>query len=169
MSFLMPSTRMYRRIYGQFFTPEAVVACCYRLIRGELPSIPAIVDPSCGDGAFLRYALDHSITLPECMTGCELDAGLVAELVRGGLQGVRQADGLAPANLPAGGFDLVVGNPPFGVATSSEGRAILASEVRFLLRALELARPGGLVALVLPNGVLANERLRALRDDLLAR
>src|SRR5262249_32144654 len=42
-------------------------------------------------------------------------------------------------------------------------------EVRFLLRALELARPGGHVALVLPSGVLANERLRAVRAELLAR
>ncbi len=165
----MSNVNMYRRIYGQFFTPEAVVTCCYRLIEGELPSIPAIVDPACGDGAFLRYALDHSMTLRERIIGCELDAALVADLVRSGLQGVRQADGLAPANLPTGGFDLVVGNPPFGVATSSEGRAMLASEVRFLLRALELARPGGLVALVLPSGVLANERLRSLRNDLLAR
>jgi hypothetical protein len=41
--------------------------------------------------------------------------------------------------------------------------------VRFLLRALELARPAGLVALVLPSGVLANQRLLALRAGLLAR
>jgi len=165
----MLKVSMHRRIYGQFFTPDAVVACCYELIDGNLPSIPTIIDPACGDGAFLRYAFAHAVTLSERIVGCELDAGLVAELVGSGLASVRQADGLAIANLPAGAFDLVVGNPPFGVATSSEGRASLASEVRFLLRAFELARPGGLIALVLPSGVLANERLQSLRDDLLGR
>jgi predicted RNA methylase len=165
----MSKVSTHRRIYGQFFTPEAVVACCYGLIEGDLPSIPVIIDPACGDGVFLRYAFEHSVTSPERIIGCELDAALVAELVGSGLLGVRQADGLAAANLPAGAFDLVVGNPPFGVTTSSEGRTSLASEVRFLLRALELAQPGGLIALILPSGVLANERLRPLRDDLLAR
>jgi len=165
----MSKASTQRRIYGQFFTPEPIVACCYRLIENVLPSISTIIDPACGDGAFLRYPLAHSITAPERIVGCELDPALVAELVRGGLPGVRLADGLAPANLQAGSFDLVVGNPPFGVATSSEGHTGLASEVRFLLRALELARPGGLIALVLPNGVLANERLGSLRADLLAR
>ncbi|HJZ46566.1 MAG TPA: N-6 DNA methylase, partial [Roseiflexaceae bacterium] len=51
---------------------------------------------------------------------------------------------------------------------SRNGGTAPASEVRFLLRGLELARPGGHVALVLPSGVLANERLRAIRADLLA-
>jgi hypothetical protein len=132
-----------------------------------LPARPRIIDPACGDGAFLRYALDHAIAPRDQLDGCELDSELVAELAAGGLPGVRLADGLA--GLDSGAYDLVIGNPPFGVATSSAGAATQPSEVRFLVRALELARPGGLVALVLPSGVLANERLRALRDDLLAR
>src|SRR5262249_56570577 len=68
----------------------------------------------------------------------------------------------------AGSFDLVMGTPPCGIGGSRKGGRAPASEVRFLLRGLELARPGGHVALVLPSGVLANERLRAIRADLLA-
>lgn len=160
----MPKVSAHRRAFGQYFTPAPVVACAYALIDGYLPANPRIADPACGDGAFLlaARALDPQATL----AGCDLDAALAAQLQGAGLAGVRCADGLDPASLPAGTFDAVVGNPPFGVRTSR--RAPLASEVRFLLRALELARPGGLVALVLPNGVLANERLRDLRADLLA-
>lgn len=165
----MPNSKPHRRIYGQYFTPPEVVACCFALLAGALPAEPAIVDPACGDGAFLGYALASGLAPAARLSGCDLDPALVDLLHAQGLAGARLADGLDPAALPAGAFDLVVGNPPFGVATSRLGQPALASEVRFLLRALELARPGGLVALVLPNGVLANERLAELRAGLLAR
>lgn len=165
----MARASTHRRIYGQYFTPPEVVACCFGLLAGALPAQPAIVDPACGDGAFLGYAAARGLAPAGRLSGCDLDAALVAQLHAQGLAGVRLADGLDPAGLPAASFDLVVGNPPFGVATSQQGQPALASEVRFLLRALELARPGGLVALVLPNGVLANERLAGLRASLLAR
>jgi hypothetical protein len=138
------------------------------LLAGCLPPAPKIVDPACGDGAFLRYAAAHALAAPEDIAGCDLDAALVAALVDLGLPGVRCVDGLDSANLANGVFDLVVGNPPFGVATSSYGTRMLPSEARFLLRALELVRPGGYIALVLPSGVLANQRLKAFRAELLA-
>jgi hypothetical protein len=133
-----------------------------------------IADPACGDGAFLQYAAAHMLVERDQIAGCELDPTLARRLVAS-LPHVRHADGLDPGSLPAGSFDVVIGNPPFGVGTSSNGGTAsrrlvgLASEVRFLLRALELARPGGHVALVLPSGVLANGRLRSIRADLLAR
>jgi predicted RNA methylase len=158
--------KSHQRIYGQFFTPDAVVACCYALLAGSLPARPQLVDPACGDGAFLRYAAAQGLAAREDIYGCDIDAALVGALVAAGLPHVRRADGLDAASLPVGAFDLVIGNPPFGIATAG-GERPMASEVRFLLRALELVRPGGAIALVLPNGVLANERLRALRADLL--
>lgn len=158
----------HRRAYGQFFTPDPVVACCYALLDGALPAMPRIVDPACGDGAFLRYAVTHGLTEREHVYGCDIDAALVGELRAGGLPGVYHADGLHPASLESASFDLVIGNPPYGIATAGAG-APAASETRFLLRALELARAGGYIALVLPSGVLANERLRAVRAELLQR
>src|SRR5690348_13465260 len=143
----------HRRAYGQFFTPEPVVACCYQLCADALPALPQIVDPACGDGAFLRYALAHAITDADHINGCDLDPALTHTLATSVLPRIRQADGLAHASLPAGSFDLVIGNPPYGVGSTHNGGTAPASEVRFLLRALELARLGGLVALVLPSGV----------------
>ena len=163
------SVTAHRRAYGQFFTPEPVVACCYQLCAGRLPSRPQIADPACGDGAFLRYALAHGIADHDQVSGCELDAALADELAAAGLARIRLADGLAPASLPDAFFDLVIGNPPYGVGGARNGGTAPASEVRFLLRALELARPGGIVALVLPSGVLANQGLIGLRAELLAR
>jgi predicted RNA methylase len=158
----------HQRAYGQFFTPESVVACCYQLCAGALPATPQIVDPACGDGAFLRYAAAHAITDRDRISGCDLDPALADALATTGLPRVHQADGLDMASLPAASFDLVIGNPPYGVGGTRNGGTAPASEVRFLLRALELARPGGHVALVLPSGVSANQRLCAFRAELLA-
>jgi hypothetical protein len=165
----LASVTAHQRAYGQFFTPELVVACCYQLCARALPAMPEIVDPACGDGAFLRYAAAHAITDRNRISGCDLDPALADALASAGLPRVRQADGLDPASLLAASFDLVIGNPPYGVGGTHNGGTAPASEVRFLLRALDLARPGGLVALVLPSGVLANQRLLTLRAGLLAR
>jgi predicted RNA methylase len=131
--------------------------------------MPQIVDPACGDGAFLRYAAAHAITDRDRISGCDLDPALADALATADLPRVRPADGLDTASLPAASFDLVIGNPPYGVGGTHNGGTAPASEVRFLLRALELARPGGHVALVLPSGVLANQRLLTLRAGLLSR
>ncbi len=154
-------------MYGQFFTPDQVVAGCYALLDGALPASPQLVDPACGDGAFLRFAAERGLAAPEQIYGCDIDAALAAGLVAAGLPGVRRADGLAPESLETAAFDLVIGNPPYGIVTP--GGQMPASEVRFLLRALELARPGGHICLVLPSGVLANGRLHAVRSDVLER
>ena len=97
-----------------------------------------------------------------------------------------------------GSFDVVVGNPPFGRLaeilphkTSVEkiaqfglwqaGRKInqggvgkvkkdgIAIELLFVERALQLLKPGGLVALIMPEGFFANKRLQAARDWVLER
>jgi hypothetical protein len=87
-----------------------------------------------------------------------------------------------------GGFDLVVGNPPFlnqlGVATSTErGLANLArarwgdaakgyadTSVLFLALGCDIARPdGGRVALLQPDSFLSSRDAKAMRHHLLAR
>src|SRR3954470_15541145 len=103
----LASVTAHQRAYGQYFTTELGVACCYHLCRGHLPAMPQIVDPACGDGAFLRYAAAHAITDRDHISGCDLDPALAAALVTAGLPHVRPADGLDPASLPTASFDLV--------------------------------------------------------------
>ena len=165
----MSKISAYRRTYGQYFTPEPVVACCYALLADRLPPNPSVVDPACGDGAFLRYAAMHGLAAAHDIHGCDVDAVLVEALTNAGLPNIHCADGLDPASLPAAAFDLVVGNPPYGVAVAQRDGRPLASEARFLLRALSLTRPGGPIALVLPSSLLANQRLRCLRAELVER
>lgn len=70
-------------------------------------------------------------------------------------------------------FDVVVSNPPFGVTLSAETRKMLAktfalsdvtpSEGLFIERAFQLLKPGGRLALVLPESILNSKDLTEVR------
>lgn len=74
-------------------------------------------------------------------------------------------------------FDLVMTNPPFGVdlpqdslsqlgpfELAAERRSMVSLEVVALERCLQLLRPGGRLAIVLPDGVLSNRNTANVRD-----
>lgn len=165
-----------RKDLAQFFTPPAVVEFIYELVNFE--SQWRVVDPACGEGIFLREATRRGCT---SSLGLDIDPEMVLrarrELPSASFECV---DGLT---CPESGFDLVVGNPPYHnqhrtdysrkfrrelcetVGLRSE-RAI-PLEGLFLLKSLALVRHGGHVALILPQGIFANARLRFLREFLI--
>lgn len=161
---------------GQFFTPEIVAECMFRL--AGVRSRQRVIDPSCGDGSFLRRA-------PEGLDlhGCEIDPQFAAV-----------AKKLVPArNFVAGDAltglielwdtcDLAVGNPPFSAQTHLEkrseilqgydlgvGRKSQCFEVLFLELFLKLVKTGGKIAIILPDGPLSNRPFQYVRDWLLRR
>jgi hypothetical protein len=89
------------------------------------------------------------------------------------------------ARLPRGGFDVVIGNPPWDVVRSDRGS--LMSFVResghfrastrghlnlyqpFMELALRLARPGGRIGMVLPWGAATDDGAAPLRERLFTR
>jgi type I restriction-modification system DNA methylase subunit len=156
---------------AQYFTPRAVAAFAFDALAslGMQGAPRRVVDPACGEGVFLRLARERFPAAE--LWGCDLDGALAEGWRAAGL--VEPAahllvqDGLddAPgAGLRPGRFDLVVGNPPYGFGVPRPaGRERI--EERFLRRFVELARPGGWVALVVPEGILANARSQALRDE----
>jgi predicted RNA methylase len=156
-----------RRSLRQFFTPEPVVASIYSMLAVYLPEHPQILDPACGDGAFLRYACARQLCSRDDVWGCEIDGSLVAQLQHDGFEHVVHGDALEDNPFADQQFDLVIGNPPYGML-SSEEQGVQTSEVRFLERALQLVRPNGYIALVLPNGIFANGSLQPLREMLLS-
>lgn len=160
---------------AQFFTPGRVVefaldALCVLGLRGGRLRI---ADPACGAGAFLAAAARR---FPEAeIWGCDVDGRLEAGWQASGLGGGKAhllvQDGLVDAPLlgmGAGTFDLVIGNPPygFGVRRAAGSERI---ESQFLRRFVGLARPGGWIGVVLPEGIAANALSQELRDWVLAR
>ncbi|MFP4056329.1 MAG: class I SAM-dependent DNA methyltransferase [Candidatus Brocadiia bacterium] len=160
---------------AQYFTPRPVVAFAFDVLEklGLGGGPLRVVDPACGDGAFL---LEARRRLPQAeLWGCDLDARLAERWKEAGLAGpgchLLACDGLADAplfGLGAGTFDLAVGNPPYGFGVPRP-RAAEPVEALFVRRFADLLRPGGWLAVVVPEGILANARCQRLRDGLLAR
>jgi adenine-specific DNA-methyltransferase len=201
---LMPSK--LRAESGAYYTPPALCERLLDMASeaGVDWRSARVLDPACGGGAFLspvarRMARSFNDCRPKIalnnilhrLRGFELDAFAawmsevflevtLFDLCRAAAMSlpavVDVCDSLSrePEN---DGFDLVVGNPPYG-------RTALSPELRQKYRrglyghanlygvftdlALRLTRPGGVVAYVTPTGFLAGEYFKALRA-LLAR
>lgn len=161
---------------GRHYTPPGVADLLCAITAA--PGAQRIWDPTCGDGSLLdaaRRAGHHSRTL----IGTDLDADGIAA-ARQRLPGARfdVADlfTLQPADL--GGFDTILGNPPFArheegfgdaahraIATRWGGTAPKRLDLAHLalLHCLSFLRPGGRLGFVLPSSALDSESGRWLR------
>jgi SAM-dependent methyltransferase len=169
-----------RKQLGAWYTPEPLVEFVLdRVAEGLDPaSVRSVLDPSCGDGRFLRGAARRWPTAR--MNGVDIDAGAVAAAGAAvGVPTIVHADALTYGWPDAGTYDLVVGNPPFlgqmSAATSRGGRSKLGggayadTAALFMAQALTLARPnGGRVAFVLPQSFLAARDVAPIRDAICA-
>jgi len=189
--------RASRKARGQFFTPTEVAEALLRRAAQDLAeageSVPRgdVLDPACGDGAFLTAAAVAGWAAPHRLRGRDTDASVLDGPPGAALD---VGDGLALD----GPFDAVVGNPPFGGrgvrdrppdALEALGRRLSIhradprGELRpgrsvpprfpvatlFVDRFVAAARPGGVVGLVLPASFLANRRDEGPRAWLLRR
>ncbi len=137
-----------------------------------------VIDPSSGDGSFLRGApagLD--------LHACEIDpqyASAASALVD--RDRFVSGDALSCLRHLWGTFDLVIGNPPFSAQSGlirdrkllaeyelGAGRRSQCLEILFLELFCKLARPGGTIAVILPDGPLGNGPFRYVREWLLKR
>jgi hypothetical protein len=175
-----------RRARGAVFTPHAVAE---RLVAAALDGRqdPATVcDPAAGDGRFLDVVSRVLGSTPVRLFGGDLHepapAGAVVDWV--------VADTLAAGrgawpDVPAAGFDLVIGNPPFRnqleheTSLSATERAAARERygdvakgyadtaAMFLVAACEMAAPTGRVAFIMPLSFLAARDATAARRRVL--
>ena len=176
---------------AQHFTPAPVAdfvwAAMRRIAGRDLAVGSKIVDPAAGEGALLA-AVDRGYET----VGIEIDAELVVQGRRVAGQ-FHTGDGLlgAFAGVKEGGFDCVLANPPYGklkdiyTTLDEDGQTAIAQrfslfwsvarkrvatfpiELLFIERALQMVRPLGWLALILPEGLFANARLQPARDAVL--
>jgi type I restriction enzyme M protein len=191
-----------KRHLSQFFTPEVVVQFMFDLVGFD--PLWKVMDPACGDGAFLKEALKRG---DGAVAGMDIDP----EAIEAAQKNLREfgdrfrllrQDGLTDIECESGfwkgHYDLVIGNPPFAsskwrvrakkilrqftLAQVEDAKHALqlpllgeslrpvktrtsqVIEVLFLERFIQLARPGGKVAIILPEGVFANSNLRYVRE-----
>jgi len=240
---------------GIFYTDEKIVDFIYDILilwkekedketnrwhfSSGRPKYPSVIDPACGEGIFLKKAIEKSFTLPRYVFGVDIDInakkkweeinllkefGSRAEL---DVHFIHQ-DGLLPLpdkvlRYKRGGlkeFDVVVGNPPYGgigvkfsnkkldsytkklletlekfeifqyklrkevnnkrdenltlfeiktqqqIARNKIPRLAesIPIEILFIERFIQLVKPGGYIAIILPDGIFANANLHYVRE-----
>ena len=141
------------RELGQFFTPSHVTTDIVRLLDPQPGQV--ILDLAVGHGAFINAIAGHHPSLETTFYGCDVDADALtvakflypdASLAHEDLAGYH------PGTLA----DMVIGNPPYAL-TLHYGGQNWRSEFLYLHRASELLKPGGLLALVVPQNFLNND------------
>ena len=179
-----------RKARGAFFTPPAL--CDYVVAWAVRSGADRVLEPSCGEAAFLLAAADRLRELgavqPD-LHGHELhasSAGAAEALLAaaGSRAQISVGDFLgAPAEAR---FDVVVGNPPYvryqdfaGPARAAGRRAALSAGVSltrlasswaaFTVHAAEFLRPGGRLGLVLPAELLSVNYAADVRSFLMRR
>lgn len=153
---------------GQFFTPHEV--CAMAIDALQIPTGSRVLEPSCGGGAMI-------FALPE---GCQVvgieqmhETARVAALINPQAI-IHQGDALEMMESLSGQFDYVIGNPPYcdirhcdeynGFEVAKDSKR---SEWYFIELAMRSLVPGGVAALVLPDGILSNSKDKERRKWLL--
>ncbi|MSP70870.1 MAG: hypothetical protein EXR76_01540 [Myxococcales bacterium] len=193
-----------RKRIGSFYTPAWVVTWILTRLdlagSGGLACPPRLLDPACGGGRFVCAVYEANLKAafePEAALGALV--GLDSEPFAVGLtrlslalrtppnlwpiivSAIRHVDALSLLEELSGGFDLVVGNPPYRggrfapLSATTETLRVRFSAAEYqvdpYLLFIELAaralRPGGRFGLVLPNPFMSNLRTGALRETLL--
>ncbi len=172
-----------RHELGQWFTPQPVADLALALALRGVSSEAKVLDPSCGDGVFLRRAAGMGIPASR-LYGVDIDARAIAA-AEAALPGATLVHGdfFDAARLPgAASFrrvDVIVGNPPYvrqeRLEAGAKSRIVdsLAADwpqlapaeldalvgrgdlaAPFLLRTLNHLREGGTAALVISSAFL---------------
>ena len=154
-----------RNTLNAHYTDAAFVRPMWSAVRALGFERGRVLEPGCGSGNFLAFAPGGAQ-----VTGIELDpvtAGIAGLLYPG--TEIR-AESFADSRDAEGGYDLAIGNVPFGNMVLHDRRHNPAGHSihnHFIVKALHLVRPGGLVA-VLTSRFTMDARNPAAAGDCLA-
>lgn len=179
-----------QKLRGGFYTEADIAAF---LTSWALAGKPRrVLEPSCGDGAFLKAIARLTPEALEAVVGLELDPAEAAKArakatTIKALTKVVTGDFLEwfLSRVPVREFDAVVGNPPFIRYQFLDGRQQRLAErifdlhnmpftkhtnawVPFVVASLALLRPGGRLAMVVPTELLHVLHAAPLRHFILA-
>ncbi len=99
-----------RDTVGAFYTPDEVAV--HMVDRLKLPSCSRVIEPSFGDGSFLRAIKESGCDDVE-ITACEIDQAACRKVVESGLASSSQVYYGSFFDLEEIGFNAAIGNPPY--------------------------------------------------------
>jgi len=179
---------------GEFYTPRAVTEFMVRMVNPRLGE--KVMDPACGTGGFLSCSIEHirkqdvktvddEAQLQGSIYGIEKKPMphllCTTNMILHGIDvpsNIRHDNTLARPLIswtPKERVDVVVTNPPFGGMEEDgiESNFPAAFRTRetadlFLVLIMQLLKPGGRAALVLPDGFLFGEGIKTrIKEKLL--
>jgi len=144
-----------RSVLDAHYTSETVVQGIYSALNRMGFTGGRVLEPAMGTGHFFGL-MEPGVSSRSQLIGVELDplTGMIAR------QLYQRADIKAPrgfqeVNVPAGYFDAVVGNPPFGSQTipdeTDSELPTLSIHNFFFAKSVKSLRPGGLLAMVVSH------------------
>ncbi len=182
----MTPDRSTRRTHGVVYTPQSVADEIARICSALPGRVASILEPSCGDGVFLRSSQCRFTSA--AVTGVDID-GVALNAARQNLPAANyvQSDFLSFAQEAADvRFDLVIGNPPYVRKHNFSATVKLGVEalsvrseypithlknawVAFVVAAVGMLSPKGTLAFVVPYELITVNYAEFLRGWLAAR
>jgi type I restriction enzyme M protein len=181
--------------YGEFYTPRAITEFMTEIINPRLGE--KILDPACGTGGFLTSAIDNIRrqdvkgtedikTLEASIHGMEFKPLpfmlCVTNLILHDIEvpNIDYTDSLNREYTSIGArdrVDVILANPPFGASVSDGVETNFPLNFRttesadlFLLLMIRCLKDGGRAAIVLPDGSLTGDGVKArIREEWLAK
>ncbi len=158
-------TAARRTTLNAHYSPAEVVHHMWGAVRNLGFSAGRVLEPGCGSGNFIGLA---PADLALEVVGVELDPTTAAVAAALYPHADIRAEGFEASQLAPASFDLVVGNVPFAKVVvhdpvHNRGRHSLHNH--FILKALSLTRPGGVVA-VLTSRFTLDARSPAARREM---
>lgn len=152
---------------NEFYTDPGVARAMWSTIAAMGITHGTALEPSCATGVFL-----HTAPAGFKITGVELDptSAQVATALHGDRHEIQTASLERFATTDDRQFDVVIGNPPYGprgFLAKDDKKDISTAEAYFTDTALDKCRPGGVVALVVPTGIMDSKSARSFRESML--
>jgi superfamily II DNA or RNA helicase/predicted RNA methylase len=154
---------------NEFYTDPGVARGMWATIAALGVTSGTALEPSCATGVFL-----HTAPAGFRVTGVELESvsAQAASALHGDRHEIHTASLERFATTDDRQFDVVIGNPPYGprgFLAKDDKKDISTCEQYFTDTALDKCKPGGIVALVVPTGIMDSKTNRSLRQQMLTK
>ncbi|MET3952838.1 helicase-related protein [Arthrobacter sp. UYEF36] len=151
-----------RTTINAHYTDAAYVQAMWSTVQELGFTGGTVLEPGSGVGTFMGFAPETAD-----ITGVELDPTTAAISQALYPEATVRAESFADTKLPTGHFDLAIGNVPFGNVPLHDPRHNAGGHSihnHFILKSLELTRPGGMVAVLTSSFTLDGTNPSARRE-----
>lgn len=150
---------------NEYYTRPDVATAMWSLLGNLGYTDGPVLEPSCGTGVFL-----HTAPAGASMVGVDLDpvSSRIAGILHGGEVHTQSAETFATIDPRT--YRAVIGNCPFGPRgelIAADKPHLPTAQQYFLDMAIDKAEAGGLVAMIVPTGIMNGMNTRGYRASLL--